>query len=167
MRPVQQGDHFEVHSSDSYSWNGSGQLLRVFHVQSGENSREKLQNVVANNRAEWRELTQGSKCSLYPTIHSMAFKDYGRPYISAASYREENPDPHRRANCRAYVGSLAEVRGVLQATRSAGFPSLDTPEEPAGWRAYYEHAFELSWLQGPMLAASGGQSFQAGGEGPN
>ena len=38
-----------MHSSDSYSWHGSGQLLRVFHAQSGENSREKLQDVVANS----------------------------------------------------------------------------------------------------------------------
>ena len=39
------------------------------------------------NIGEWRALTEGTRCRLYPTIHTMAAKDYGAPYISAASQR--------------------------------------------------------------------------------
>ena len=39
------------------------------------------------NLDEWRGLTDGTPCGLYPTIHSMAWNDYGPPYISAQSYR--------------------------------------------------------------------------------
>ncbi len=39
------------------------------------------------NMDEWRELTDGTQCGLYPTIHSMALDDYTPPYVSAESYR--------------------------------------------------------------------------------
>ena len=38
------------------------------------------------NIGEWRALTEGTSCRLYPTIHGLAAKDHGAPYISAASY---------------------------------------------------------------------------------
>ena len=37
--------------------------------------------------AEWRKLTDGNACGLYPTIHAVADDEYAPPYISAASYR--------------------------------------------------------------------------------
>ena len=42
--------------------------------------------VAMENIHQWRELTAGTGCGLYPTIHSMAFQDYEPPYISAESY---------------------------------------------------------------------------------
>ena len=39
------------------------------------------------NMAEWHALKDGTECGLYPTIHSLAWKDYGHPYISSESYR--------------------------------------------------------------------------------
>jgi len=44
-------------------------------------------DTMIENLAEWRALTDGTECGLYPTIHSRPWKDYGPPYISAASYR--------------------------------------------------------------------------------
>ena len=39
------------------------------------------------NIHQWHKLTEDTACGLYPTIHSMAFRDYGPPYISPESYR--------------------------------------------------------------------------------
>ena len=39
------------------------------------------------NMAEWRKLTEGTNCGLYPTIHASAAAKYAPPYITAESYR--------------------------------------------------------------------------------
>ena len=43
-------------------------------------------DTMRGNMDEWRALTDGTQCGLYPTIHGMALKGYGPPYISAESY---------------------------------------------------------------------------------
>ena len=44
-------------------------------------------HTMIENMAEWRALTDGTECGLYPTIHGRPWKDYEPPYISAESYR--------------------------------------------------------------------------------
>ena len=43
-------------------------------------------NMVTNLKA-WRDLTEGTECGVYPTIHTRALEGYDSPYISQASYR--------------------------------------------------------------------------------